>query len=152
MPYHSGGPSRFEGPRADQRTLGGLTIEDLDSTNGTKVGGRLLTRSQLLKDGDQIKICGYQFEYVAGDRPPGFTPTIVGEIDATASDSTVSGIKLGEKFRAIMEVITELSGVLDSDIVLEKVLGVLFRIFPQAERGFLLFKDEESGKILTRAS
>jgi serine phosphatase RsbU (regulator of sigma subunit) len=133
-----------------ERTLDGFDIVDLDSKNKTKVGGRDIRR-QRLNDGDIIKICCYQFRYVEGG--PGPIPTILSEVDATVpSDGTASEVRPEEKLRAIMEVVTELTGVLELDSVLHKVLAALIRIFPQAERGFVLFKDPGCTDIRIRAS
>jgi phosphoserine phosphatase RsbU/P len=130
-----------------ERTPDGFDIVDLDSKNKTKVGEHDIRR-QRLKDGDIITICRYQFRYVEGG--PGPIPTILSEIDATvATDGTASEVRPEEKLRAIMEVVTELTGVLELDSVLDKVLGALFRIFPQAERGFVLFKDPGRTDIRT---
>lgn len=134
-----------------ERTPGGLYIEDLDSTNRTKVGGREIRRRRL-EDGDLIKICGYQFRYVGDGARPGITPTILSEIDATmVAEGPESEGRSEEKLRAIMEVVAELTGVLELDRVLDRVLGALFRIFPQAERGFVLFRDPGNQGIQTRA-
>ena len=133
-----------------ERTPDGFYIEDLDSTNKTKVGGRPIKRRRL-RDGDLIKICGYQFRYVGGIEPPGTTPTILSEIDATSADGTASEVRPEEKLRAILEIVTELTGVLELGSVLEKVLGALFRIFPRAERAFVLFKDAGREDIRTAA-
>jgi serine phosphatase RsbU (regulator of sigma subunit) len=134
-----------------KHTPSGLYIEDLNSTNETKVGGRTIKRRRL-KDGDVIKICGYKFLYVGGGEPPKGTSTFLSEIDTTTTAHRMaSGVRPEEKLVAIMEVVTERTGVLAYDRVLEKVLGALFRIFPQAERGFVLFKDADGMGIRTGA-
>ncbi len=134
-----------------ERKHDGLYIEDLGSTNKTKVWGRDIKRVRLI-DGDIIKICGYQFLYVGGGEAPGITPTILSEIDVTTEDEgTVTELRSEEKLRAIMEIVTGLTGVLGLGSVPEKVLGALFRIFPQAERASVLFKDADDRDIRTRA-
>jgi pSer/pThr/pTyr-binding forkhead associated (FHA) protein len=45
------------------------TIEDLQSTNGTKVNGRRV-RSAALADGDELEIGHTRFQIVCGDAPP----------------------------------------------------------------------------------
>jgi serine phosphatase RsbU (regulator of sigma subunit) len=134
-----------------ERTPKGVYIVDLESTNKTQVGGREIKR-QRLKDGDLILIHPYQFRYIEGGAGLGITPTIVSEIDATlASDGTDPQVRPEEKLRAIMEVVAELTGILELDRVLEQVLEALFRIFPQAERGFVLFRDPGCQDIRTEA-
>ncbi len=52
------------------RTAEGLTVEDLDSTNGTYVGGTRIERA-LLKDGDDVVIGPFRLRAVlAADAPP----------------------------------------------------------------------------------
>ena len=57
-----------------------------------------------------------------------------------------------EKLHAILEIARDLGGTIDLDGVLGKVLETLFRILPQAERGFILFKSERSDDLIIRAS
>src|SRR5262249_28464204 len=96
-----------------EHTPDGLHIEDLNSTNSTKVGGCDITRRRP-EDGDLIKICGYQFEFVGGRKEAGINATIVSEIDATVMvDRLASEARPEEKRRAIMEIIAELTGVLE---------------------------------------
>lgn len=134
-----------------ERMPGGLYIEDLDSTERTKVGGQEIKRRRL-EEGDLIKICGYQFRYAGDGARPGITPTILSELDATmAADGSDLGGRSAEKLRAIMDVVAELTGVLEPDRVLDGVLGAVFRIFPQAERGFVLFKEPGRPEIRTGA-
>jgi sigma-B regulation protein RsbU (phosphoserine phosphatase) len=134
-----------------ERTPDGHYIEDLKSKNRTQIGGRDITRRRL-RDGDVIGICGYQFDYIGAVEAPGPLPTILSEIDTTAvASGPPPGGRPEEKLRAIMEVVAELTGVLDLGGVLDRILGVLFRILPQAERGFVLFKDAEGQDIRTAA-
>lgn len=48
---------------------GSYAIEDLQSTNGTKVNGRRV-RSVALADGDELQIGHTRFQFVLGDAPP----------------------------------------------------------------------------------
>jgi serine phosphatase RsbU (regulator of sigma subunit) len=133
------------------QTSEGVFIEDLDSKNHTWVAGCKIKR-RALEDGDVIGICDFRLLYFTGSKPTGTTPTILTEIDATTvADRSGSEVRPEEKLRAIMEVVTELTGVLDLDHVLDQVLGALFRILPHAERGFVLFKDADSPEIRVAA-
>jgi adenylate cyclase len=44
------------------------TLEDLQSTNGTKVNGRRV-RSAVLADGDELQIGHTRFQFLRGDAP-----------------------------------------------------------------------------------
>ena len=49
---------------------GAFTIEDLQSTNGTRVNGKRV-RSATLADGDEIQVGHTRFRFRAATRPPG---------------------------------------------------------------------------------
>ncbi len=56
------------------------------------------------------------------------------------------------KLKALLEFTRALSRDLQIESVLPKMLTTLFNIFPQAEQGFVLLKDTESGKLKVKAS
>jgi serine phosphatase RsbU (regulator of sigma subunit) len=51
------------------------------------------------------------------------------------------------KLRAVMEISQNLARALKIDEVLPKILESLFKIFPQADRGFIVLKDAASGAL-----
>jgi serine phosphatase RsbU (regulator of sigma subunit) len=135
-----------------ERESDGFYIEDLQSKNGTKVGGEKLTCRVRLNDGDLIEICGHVFVYSGDEEQSGITPIIRREIDASTVYQTAGQARPEDKLRTIMEIAGELAGVIELDPMLEKILTSLFRIFPQAERGFFLFRGDGTKSIVTRAS
>jgi pSer/pThr/pTyr-binding forkhead associated (FHA) protein len=58
----------------------GYHIEDLQSTNGTRVGDRDLTEVRRLEDGDLIEIGDCQLMFIGGD------PTILSVLDVSSTD------------------------------------------------------------------
>jgi serine phosphatase RsbU (regulator of sigma subunit) len=131
----------------------GFFIEDLGSKRGTKLNGVPLVGRCPLTDGDLIEIGPYGLVYEAGGAARGITPTIVREVDASLEGQKErSDVHPAERLRAILEIGNELTGVLELDAVLERILAVLFRVFPQAERGFFLFQKPGATSIETRAS
>jgi serine phosphatase RsbU (regulator of sigma subunit)/pSer/pThr/pTyr-binding forkhead associated (FHA) protein len=138
-----------------ERRPDGLYIQDLQSTNKTKVGADELGEREVrrLADGDLITIWKYTLAYDECDLPSEGPPTILETIDVLTSTSRPgSGAKPEEKLRVITEIGGQLVGVLELDTVLEKVLDALFQIFPQAERGFIVFHKAQSDDLDTRAS
>jgi serine phosphatase RsbU (regulator of sigma subunit) len=130
------------------RRPGGLYIENLKNTNKTKVGGVLLEEPRRLVDGDLIQICDYTLAYSGSVG----TTTILETIDLSRTTSrSLARAGAQEKLRVIMEISAELVGVLDLTAVLEKILNALLRIFPQAERGFVLSRDDVSGALTVKA-
>jgi serine phosphatase RsbU (regulator of sigma subunit) len=55
------------------------------------------------------------------------------------------------KLRAIIEISENLGRATSLDQVLAKILDSLFKIFVQADRGFVVLKDQETGKLIPRA-
>ncbi len=131
----------------------GLYIENLENKNKTKVNGVVLMEPRRLADGDMIKICDYTLAYAGSYTSTDRTTRILETIDL--SDATSRSLARGEakeKLKVIMEITEELVGILDHTSVLEKVLDALFRIFPQAERGFILSRGDMSEALTTKAS
>jgi sigma-B regulation protein RsbU (phosphoserine phosphatase) len=133
----------------------GFYLVDLDSTNHTKLEGERLPAMQprRLLDGDTIKICRFTFIYGLGELAGEGTPTILETIDVlSASGRPLARANAEEKLRVVIEIVRVLVGVLELSAVLEKVLEALFQIFPQAERGFVLFLEAQTGELEVRAS
>src|SRR5208337_2002152 len=113
----------------------GFYIEDLLSTNGTKVANQELTEPRRLDDGDPMEIGDTQFVFSETGS------TILGVLDVSStSERQIVMVRPEEKLHAILEIARDLGGTIDLDGVLGKVLETLFRILPQAERGFILLK------------
>jgi serine phosphatase RsbU (regulator of sigma subunit) len=55
------------------------------------------------------------------------------------------------KLRAVLAISSNLSNALDLAEVLPKILESLFAIFPQADRGFILLRDPDTGQMVTKA-
>lgn len=72
--------------------IGHVYVEDLGSTNGTYVNGRMIPKQQKveLHDGDQIGIGRYKIEYVASSGPGGYEATR--QMQVTAEDLAAAGI------------------------------------------------------------
>jgi sigma-B regulation protein RsbU (phosphoserine phosphatase) len=132
-----------------ERRPDGHFIEDLDSTNGTKVCGERLDAARPLEDGDDIEIIHYKLTFLQDDPPTEGTSTILATIDTLTPTWRPAA---EERLRVMMEIGRELVGVLDPDAALEKALAAIFRIFPQAERGLALSRDDHSDSLLVRAS
>ncbi len=125
----------------------GSHIEDLHSTNGTKVANQELTASRRLEDGNLIEIGDTQFVF----SETGSTILSVLDVSST-SERQIVMVRPEEKLHAILEIARELGGTIDLDGVLGKVLEALFRILPQADRGFILLKVEGTDQLILRAS
>ena len=56
------------------------------------------------------------------------------------------------KLQAVLEISKNLGQVLEFDVVLTRMLDGLFEIFPQAEEGFVLLKEDKSANPVIRAT
>jgi len=150
-------------------------VEDLHSRNGTFVNGELINGRRALEDGDRIKICDLNFAFFLKELPSrGNQQTLaagstslammVDDDDQALGSSTIMS-KLGVtssrspsrltvnpevKLRAMVEIATNLGKVVAVDEVLPKILDSLFKIYSQADRGFVILKAPD-GRLLPKA-
>ncbi len=146
------------------RENGQYFIEDLHSRNGTFVNGRLVQGRHLLQDGDRLKICDLGLAFYANqpsDRMPksmsdteGSSMALMYDETAPRATSTVmsklgaapsnAGVRLTVnpevKLRAMIEIAQNLGKALSLDEVLSKLLNSVFKIFIQADRGFVVLR------------
>jgi sigma-B regulation protein RsbU (phosphoserine phosphatase) len=157
------------------REGGNFYVEDLGSRNGTYLNdepGKLEGRRQL-KAGDVVRVCEVNFTFLS-DAPQqqttarmidgaglgafvaddeGQTPssTIMSKLDV--SSSSRGGLHVSAsaevKLSAMVEIMQNLGRVLALDEVLPQVLKSLFRIFVQADRGFVVLEMPD-GKLVPR--
>ena len=148
------------------REPAGIFIEDLGSLNGTLVNGERVDKRRRLRDGDRIEIheVVLNFRERRDDEP---SPVETFELSSTREQVRSRAMVLSSvgvleaerrleedpqiKLRAILEIIRNAGTSLDIDDVLPKILESLFRIFPQASRGYVLLVDPVHGQLLPRA-
>jgi len=151
-------------------------IEDLRSRNGTYVNDRMITGRQSLDEDDELRICDLVFvfhHHQPGFRPdkegPGDGPTTVAMmVDdhqtgisgstimskvGVSSGSTGLGLEVNTaaKLRALVEIGQSLGRALELNEVLPKLLDSLFTVFVQADRGFIVLKDQTSNRLVPKA-
>ncbi len=134
------------------RKLAGYELKDLGSTRGTYVDGQKLSQPVFLRDGNAIQMGEVLLNFTSrlvqieeGDEQS----TVFAAIDVlNQSDKNFPMVKPEAKFRALRLIGQELGGTLVLTEVLERIFNSLFEIFPRAERGFVLLKDETSGALL----
>ena len=76
---------------------------------------------------------------------------IVSTLDVQSGSRLRLGVKPEAKLRAILEISENLGRTLNLNQMLPKILDSLFKIFPQADRGFLMLKNPQSNELETRA-
>jgi sigma-B regulation protein RsbU (phosphoserine phosphatase) len=139
-----------------------VQIEDLQSGNGVFVNGKRIETATpwVLTHGDRVKIGPTLFRFEDQEALSAGS-TIKFNVDMT-DDSDVSSTIMGSsaaggyglldvrpeaKLKAVLEISRSLAGTVDLEKLLPRILDTLFEIFPQADRGCILLKDEESGQL-----
>ena len=156
--------------RADE-----FLIEDMGSGNKTFVNGKIAEVATALKHGDRIKLGPIllRFEdpgsagrnFSPAPRIPAANPGLGTEpFDFEMDDNDDSTMMTGKakgfgnlevkpeaKLKGVLEISKALAGTVDLDSLLPKILDTLFNIFPHADRGCVLLKDDSNGKMIPRA-
>jgi signal transduction histidine kinase/ActR/RegA family two-component response regulator len=134
----------------------GYFLEDLARVGGTQVNGQTSGGPVRLKDGDLIQVgdCLFRFSgsLVEIRDEDESRSAILGILDAAgATGRHLAGGRPETKLRALLEIGQGLAKAHDLDGVLGTILDALFRIFPQAGRGFVILKDGGAVDLTPRA-
>ncbi len=151
---------------------GTFFIEDLGSGNGTLVNGGRIEGAQQLANEDRIKLGPILFRYEDLTAPTQRAPktdqfgsnskvsveVAAGEDDASMIMGSVGSNPFGGiqvrpevKLKAVLEITRSLAGTVDLNTILPRILDSLFSIFPQADRGCILLKEEGRAQMVPRA-
>lgn len=147
---------------------GQFFVEDLGSGNGTFLNGQRIYERTLLKHNDRIKLGPVllRFDSDADESSDSSGVMISGEFELTGdlddrgtvmeTVQNVSGFGLLEvrpeaKLKGIIEIARSLAGTVDVQTLLPKILETLFSIFPQADRGVILLKNQDTGQMYPAA-
>jgi phosphoserine phosphatase RsbU/P len=150
-----------------RKTGDSFAVVDLNSRNKTKLNGKVLDPDvpYAIVPNDKIEICDVVFAfYLVPPKDPPKRP--VGDVlevddredvgpihmlDASRSSAMASTVRPEVKLAAILDIARNLSSELKIDTVAPKILDSLMQLFPQAERGFLVLVESETGKLLRKA-
>lgn len=147
-------------------------IEDLGSGNGTVVNGDRIEGALQLANEDRIKLGPILFRFEDTTSAPNKTSktdqfvsnnkvaveVATGEEDASMIMGSVGSNPFGGiqvrpevKLKAVLEITRSLAGTVDLNTILPRILDSLFSIFPQADRGCILLKEEGRTQMIPRA-
>ncbi|MSR57120.1 MAG: FHA domain-containing protein [Planctomycetaceae bacterium] len=93
----------------------------------------------------------------AGLKPPVVTDddsdssSIITSLDLSTNRHPRIAVRPEAKLRAVMEITQNLVRTLKINEALPKILESLFKIFPQADRGFIVLKDPITGQLVVKA-
>lgn len=154
---------------------GAFYVEDLHSRNGTFVNEEAVETPRKLVENDEVRICDLVFVFHLGpaddlQQPPvgddsTETRALLVDDDQVTTGSTImskldvstgrEGLRLTvnpeAKLKALLEIGQNLGRALSQDDVLAKVLDSLFKIFLQADRGYIVLRDPATGHLVPRA-
>ena len=149
------------------RTARGFIIEDLGSGNGTRVNGERIHSPRQLRQHDRIDISNHAFEFIETDsaiQQPSESPRELGvEEDDDASGSTIAArldvssdavqerisrdpralLAAHTRLKTVLSLTNTIQGELELSRVLEEIMNAVFKVFPQADRGFILLREED---------
>jgi serine phosphatase RsbU (regulator of sigma subunit)/pSer/pThr/pTyr-binding forkhead associated (FHA) protein len=145
-------------------------IEDLKSRNKTYVNNRPVDVRTPLRDQDRIKICDFLCTYqsdaapTASPLPPHLRRETVppDEDDVVDTPSTVQATLVrmpqhqlletqpAERLRALIEISTALGTTLKIDELLPKIADTLLNSFRQADRCFVILREEPGDHLIAR--
>ncbi len=134
-----------------------FSVEDLKSRNGTFVNEQVIQGITRLEHGNLVRICDVVFTYHEREQLPSSSDdssfravmvdddssdsggsTIMSKLDVRSSiNGPMLAASAEAKLSALLEITRSLSNTLSLDTVLPEVLDSLFRIFVQADRGFV---------------
>lgn len=83
--------------------------------------------------------------------PPSDNSSIITTLDVAAGKHPRISVRPEAKLRAVVEIGSNLAKTLELDLILPKILESLFKIFPQADRGFVVLKDFQTGQLVVKA-
>ncbi len=157
----SGMVSRFHAQVVSEQNQ--ILLEDLASGNGSFLNGRQLDANapQELHNGDRIKLgpMKLRFENDAPSSPGTDQFELKGELELEEGDgSTIMGsasasgyglleVRPEDKLRGILRISEALSRTVELGNIAPKILDTLFEIFPQADRGMIMIKDEATAPL-----
>lgn len=115
-------------------------VEDLDSSNGTLVNGRLIHRRVPLTEKDTMQVGPHLFvlRQVIPEEGVDEDLIICEQVTANLANKSLAGTDSARKLQVVLQIAQSLSRTLELDALLDKLLQELFQLFPAADRGMVL--------------
>ncbi len=156
----------------------GFFVQDLGSRNGTYINSQRVVDRAPIRHGDKMLICDLLFEFInppsgeqlSGDLPAGSsllaslvgggesddedTSTIMATMDVvpTGKSGWGTSAKPEAQLEALIEISNNLGSTLSVKEILPKLLDSLFKIFTQADRGFVVMRPQPEAPLVPVAS
>eukprot|EP00913_Durusdinium_trenchii_P010863 g10192.t1 len=127
------------------------TDSSVSSGTDVKAGSRL-SGQIAAETAPEIAVPQLEIEAEDADDGSSGASSIISTLNAKSASSLRLGVKPETKLRAVLGISNVLAQTLNTDEVLQKTLDGLFKIFPQADEGFVLLKDIEKNKLVVSAT
>lgn len=129
-------------------------IEDVGGRNGTFVNGELLAGSVPLKEGDRIRVRGFNMVFHGPAAPAGEDAAdhgmrVVGRASPFEAANRITKASAKRQLQAMLQILQSLGRTLELPALLDAVLASLLEVFPQADRGLVLV--QENAKLIPKA-
>lgn len=134
------------------RVRGQYYLEDLKSRNRTYLNEVLVEERTSLQDNDRIRICECLWMFRDGaelDDEEDTSSSVEAAVSNLSSHMLLES-QPAEKIKVILEISNNLSKTLELGPLLPKIVESLFTLFRQADRGFIILKDQVSNKLVPR--
>lgn len=121
-------------------------LEDLGSSNGTFLNGAKIAQRASLKPLDEVRIGPYllRFETPAAQN---LDVTIRARTVANPANQDLFRENAARKLQIILQLSADLSRTLELDLLLPEILKHLFSLFPNAERGLMIFVEGNNAVV-----
>lgn len=157
---------------------GHFFVKDLGSRNGTYINNIRVADRGELKSGDHVLICDILFVFEDGSPPkalggatpensslfqalseqpdedPDATSEIMATLDVSKGSASVWNLSARPEtqLQALVEISNNLGSTLTVKEILPKILDSLFKIFVQADRGFIVMRPQPTAPLVAVAS
>lgn len=135
-------------------------VKDLKSRNKTFVNDAEVNPDipVRLRSGDKVIICDNVFEFTddseeenrAGGGEDDGTSTVTSTLEARSGQGLLETAS-AERLRVLLDITNALSATLELEPLLPKIVEQLFTIFKQADRGFVVVRDEATKRLIPKA-
>jgi serine phosphatase RsbU (regulator of sigma subunit)/pSer/pThr/pTyr-binding forkhead associated (FHA) protein len=139
-------------------------VKDLKSRNKTYVNNQEVNPEILVRlhDGDRVKICDFLCMFNEGPEEASGpkndkvveeegSSTVMSTVEAGTSSHLILEAAPAERLKILLDITNALSKTLELEPLLPQVMDQLFQIFKQADRGFVVIRDESTKKLIPKA-
>lgn len=134
-------------------TNGRYSIVDRGSKNKTHLNGEQLVpfQPQPLKDRDRIKVCNWVFMFHSENTPivvadNQSSSTVQRAVDRPAQQNLLDA-QPSEKLHALLRISNALGKTFDEEELLSQIADILSNLFKKADRCFVIFRDQPTGRL-----